>query len=48
MLGTQVASVAATPTYIVQALRKGSFSIRGLSRYKYVALRTALVAYTAS
>ncbi|WFD49331.1 hypothetical protein GLX27_004011 [Malassezia furfur] len=33
LLGAQVASVAATPTYLVHALRKGSFRLRGLARY---------------
>lgn len=31
-----MASVAATPTYLLQAIRKGSFTMRGLARYKYV------------
>ncbi|WFD03340.1 hypothetical protein MOBT1_002029 [Malassezia obtusa] len=33
LLGVQVASVAATPTYLLQAIRKGSFTMRGLARY---------------
>ncbi|KAI3628942.1 hypothetical protein CBS9595_000014 [Malassezia furfur] len=32
LLGAQVASVAATPTYFVHAIRKGSFRLRGLAR----------------
>ncbi len=30
----QYACLGATPIYAIQALRKGSFSLRGLARYK--------------
>ncbi|WFD44496.1 hypothetical protein MPSI1_003164 [Malassezia psittaci] len=33
LLGMQVASVAGVPAYLLHALRKGSFSLRGLARY---------------
>lgn len=35
--GVQVASVAATPLYVVHAIRRARFSFKGLARYKYVA-----------
>lgn len=35
-LGTQVASVAATPLYLINSIRKGSFRLRGLARYNWV------------
>ncbi|WFD00431.1 hypothetical protein MYAM1_003180 [Malassezia yamatoensis] len=33
LLGMQVASVAGVPAYLLHALRKGSFSLRGMARY---------------
>lgn len=35
--GVQVGSVAATPLYLVHAIRRARFNFKGLARYKYVA-----------
>ncbi|CCV00319.1 unnamed protein product [Malassezia sympodialis ATCC 42132] len=34
--GVQVAAVAATPLYLLQSIRKGRFSMRGLASYNWV------------